>query len=58
LIAHARKRLARFQVPRYVEFVDSLPKTPTGKIAKYELREAPFTPGTWDREAAMADHLP
>ena len=39
-------------VPRYVEFVAGLPKTPTGKLEKYQLRERPFAPGTWDREAA------
>lgn len=41
VIAHAQRELARFQVPRYVELVDSLPKTPTGKVAKHLLREAP-----------------
>jgi crotonobetaine/carnitine-CoA ligase len=50
LIAYASERLARFQVPRYVEFVDRLPKTPTGKVAKQLLREQPLGSGTWDRE--------
>ena len=30
-------RLARFKVPRYIEFVEKLPHTPTRRIAKYEL---------------------
>jgi crotonobetaine/carnitine-CoA ligase len=51
LIEHCQARLATFQVPRYVEFVDALPKTPTGKIAKHELRDAPLNGRTWDREA-------
>ncbi len=51
LIEHCRGTLARFQVPRFVEWVAELPKTPTGKISKYQLRERPFTPATWDREA-------
>jgi crotonobetaine/carnitine-CoA ligase len=51
LIEHCTARLAKFQVPRYVEFVDALPKTPTGKIAKHELRAAPLNANTWDREA-------
>lgn len=47
---HSRTRLAPFQVPRYVEIVEELPKTPTGKIEKYRLAETPFGPGTWDAE--------
>jgi crotonobetaine/carnitine-CoA ligase len=38
--AHAEKTLARFQVPRFIEFAEALPKTPTGKIAKHLLQEA------------------
>lgn len=30
-------RLARFKVPRYLEIVDELPHTPTGRIAKHQL---------------------
>jgi crotonobetaine/carnitine-CoA ligase len=33
----AADRLARFKVPRYVEVLDELPHTPTGRIAKHEL---------------------
>ncbi len=39
-------------VPRYIEFVDSLPYTPTNKVQKYLLRERGVTPNTWDRKAA------
>ena len=39
LIAHARKELAPFKVPKKVIFVDALPKTPTGKILKREMRK-------------------
>ncbi|MFB6156560.1 MAG: class I adenylate-forming enzyme family protein, partial [Haloferacaceae archaeon] len=39
LIDYCRDRLASFKLPREVEFVDSLPKTATGKIQKYELRQ-------------------
>ena len=52
VIAHAQTALARFQVPRYVEFVDALPKTPTGKLAKYQLAQTARNEATWDREAA------
>ncbi len=51
LIQHAEQRLPRFAVPRYVEFVAALPKTETNKVRKNVLREAPFTPATWDRFA-------
>lgn len=39
-------------VPRYIEFVDSLPYTPTNKVQKYLLRERGVTADTWDRKAA------
>jgi crotonobetaine/carnitine-CoA ligase len=34
-----RERMAKFMVPEYIEFVDEIPKTPTGKPAKYKLLE-------------------
>ena len=52
LIEFLTPRMAYFMVPRYVEVTDALPKTRTGKIRKYALRERGLTPGTWDREAA------
>ncbi|MFC4671414.1 AMP-binding protein [Seohaeicola nanhaiensis] len=52
LIAFLRPRMAHFMVPRYIRFVPELPRTPTAKIRKVELREAGITPDTWDREAA------
>ena len=39
LLAHARAHLAGFKVPRRVELVDELPRTPTGKLQKGKLRE-------------------
>jgi carnitine-CoA ligase len=42
--------MPRFQVPRYVEIVTDLPKTPTGKVAKELLRSAPFSSETWDAD--------
>jgi crotonobetaine/carnitine-CoA ligase len=54
LIAFLAPRLADFMVPRYVEIVDALPKTPTGKIQKFPLRETPLTPATWDRLGGKA----
>jgi benzoate-CoA ligase family protein len=34
-----RERLHRYQVPQLIEFVDGLPKTTTGKIQRYKLRD-------------------
>ena len=39
IIAHCKKNLADFKVPKFVEFRDDLPKNPTGKIMKVPLRE-------------------
>ena len=41
IIATAAQHLASYQKPRSVDFVDSLPKAPTGKILKRALR-APY----------------
>ena len=38
VIEHCRTTLARFKVPRRVLFVESLPKNPSGKLLKRELR--------------------
>ena len=38
LISHVRSHIAGYKVPRRVEFVDSLPRTPTGKLVKGLLR--------------------
>lgn len=35
-----KSRLQPFKYPRWVEFVPELPKTPTGKIQRYKLRDA------------------
>lgn len=39
LIDHCRAQLARFKVPRAVVFVDALPRNPSGKVLKRELRD-------------------
>jgi long-chain acyl-CoA synthetase len=39
LIALCRKNLAGYKTPKSVDFIDSLPKNPSGKILKRELRE-------------------
>lgn len=39
IINFCKQSLARYKAPKSVELVDSLPKTPSGKILKRELRE-------------------
>jgi crotonobetaine/carnitine-CoA ligase len=54
LAEFCEEQLPRFMVPRYIEFVAALPRTPTDKVAKYRLRAEGthgITPNTWDREA-------
>jgi fatty-acyl-CoA synthase len=38
LIAHCRAQLARFKVPQEITFVEALPRNPSGKVLKRELR--------------------
>ncbi|WP_017672759.1 AMP-binding protein [Blastomonas sp. AAP53] len=41
-----------FMVPRYFRVLDELPKTPSAKVLKTDLRKQGVTSDTWDREAA------
>lgn len=52
LIRFCNERMAYFAVPRYLDYVLELPKTPTNRIEKYRLRQAGVTDSTWDREKA------
>jgi carnitine-CoA ligase len=50
VIAHCRKHLASFKVPRYLQYVETLPFTPSGKVAKHKLtQKKPISlEGCWD----------
>jgi long-chain acyl-CoA synthetase len=41
IIDHCKERLASYKAPKVVEFLETLPKTPAGKIRKTELRDRP-----------------
>jgi carnitine-CoA ligase len=52
LCEFCQPRLAKFAIPRFIEFVDELPVTENGKVQKFKLRDRGVTAHTWDREAA------
>ncbi|WP_229408693.1 ATP-dependent acyl-CoA ligase [Massilia yuzhufengensis] len=39
-----------FALPRYIEFRESMPKNPQGRVLKYQLRDEGCTETTWDLE--------
>jgi carnitine-CoA ligase len=52
LTAFLEPRLPYYAVPRYLEYVESLPRTAALRVDKVALREQGVTSSTWDREAA------
>jgi crotonobetaine/carnitine-CoA ligase len=52
IIAWCESRMPYFAVPRYLEFLESFPRTPSEKVQKNLLRAAGKTADTWDRVAA------
>ena len=50
LAAFCAGRMARHMVPRYIDTVAELPRTPTEKVRKDSLRDRGVTATTWDRE--------
>jgi crotonobetaine/carnitine-CoA ligase len=50
LLTFCAERMPYFAVPRYVRFLEELPKTPTNRVRKVELREAGFGADAYDRE--------
>lgn len=52
LIAWCAERMAKFQVPRFVAFINEFPKTPTQRIRKHELSRS--VDDCWDREKSAA----
>ncbi len=54
LVAFCTERMAKFMVPRYLEFCDSIPKTETHRVQKQLLKRTGVTAKTWDREKGQA----
>lgn len=52
LFTFLKARLPYFMVPRYIRVLEELPKTPTSKVIKTQLRAEGIAQGAWDREAA------
>ena len=44
-------KMPRFAVPRFIEFVEEIAQTPTGKVRRQAIRDAGVTSKTWDRES-------
>ena len=52
LLDFCQTRMAHFAVPRYVRYMDSLPKNASQRVEKLKLRADGVTEDTWDREVA------
>lgn len=54
IITFANANMAYFMVPRFVDFIGELPKTPSEKIEKYKLKQLAQSrrDQLWDREKA------
>ncbi len=52
LMDYCQANMAYFMIPRFVRFMETLPKTPTMRVQKVQLRNEGVTEDTWDREKA------
>ena len=52
LTEYLAARMPAYWVPRFIEYLDELPRTESHKLKKADLREAGITEGTWDRQKA------
>jgi len=50
LLEFCQDKLASFQIPRFIEFVDALPKSEVHRIMKRFLKERGISENTYDRE--------
>ncbi len=52
LVSFCEGRVARYALPRFVEVMDELPKTPSQRVRYGDLRDRAVTEQTWDRRRA------
>ena len=52
LVEYLVPRMPHFMVPRFINVVTELPRTPTQKVQKHLIRGDGVTAATWDREKA------
>jgi crotonobetaine/carnitine-CoA ligase len=50
------ERVPYFALPRFIEFRAELPKSPLGRVLKYQLRDEGKTAATWDRNTSGIDY--
>jgi len=60
LIAYCTENMPRYMVPRYLHVVQALPRTTTGKVEKYKVKEVMVRDREqlWDREADIDGGIP
>jgi crotonobetaine/carnitine-CoA ligase len=58
LIEFLRERVPAFMLPRYITIADALPKTPTEKVKKNELKDWPIDERTWEHASARPSRRP
>ncbi len=60
LLEHCRAQLARFKVPKEVTFLDALPRNPSGKVLKRDLREQRLSAreDCWRQHSAAKTRMP
>src|SRR5690606_37676539 len=51
ILRHCAAVMPYFMVPRFIDIVDSVPRTATAKVEKYRIRAAGLTEATWDSQA-------
>jgi crotonobetaine/carnitine-CoA ligase len=51
LLDYCTGKMAHFAIPRYVRFMDALPRNHAERVQKTELRADGITADTWDRES-------
>jgi crotonobetaine/carnitine-CoA ligase len=57
LAAYLAERMSRFMLPRYIQLVPEIPRTPTARIRKVELRKLVDLGSSWDRGEPARERL-